>query len=202
MRQRPVTLSIDEFTAPLRQQRLSMEKETEEKRDDEAEIEAEFIQEDDPYEVMDERFKRVTKAEYQNSLKCPIHPSVSFNIDLYTKISSTAFLSKKTYHPITVYQHDPIHLVDACAIAFNIELEARRMSSQISRQHLQVIQNNDTTPLLNLLSEDQIVRRSVLKYEEEFVAALMAVQEATSYLPKHVEEAFSLHNQSLEQSRK
>lgn len=132
---------------------------------------------DDPFEVKDDAMRRVNKEEYMRSLHQPIDDSIRFNFNRFIEVSRRAFISEKP-RDAQHYNHDPIALFDALVIATNIEAMSHRIASTIPTNHLQVIENNNTTKIIDSMLTNENVRHSVHTYCEEYLYSLMTVEHA------------------------
>lgn len=146
--------------------------------------------EDDPYQIKEEKYRIVSKDEY--SQKLVIHKDMHFTLHDYTEASRASFLSKKHTHSLEYYTFDPIHLVDAACIGLHMEGQMKRACSQIPLKHLQVVQNNDMIPILNFFAHNKHAKEDLKRYYEEYIYALMCLENTTSHLPPQV--SASLNN--------
>lgn len=137
---------------------------------------------DDPYQVKDDAFRRVTKEEYIRLTQQPIDDSIHFDFMRFTEVSRRSYISKKTPRPESHYVHDPIALFDAVVIATNMDGMARRAASMIPHKHHQVIENNDVTKVIDFMSHNAEPIADMHAICEEYLFALMAVDHATRSL--------------------
>lgn len=147
---------------------------------------------DDPYEVKDEKYKRISKDEYSQRLV--LHKDIHFSLHDYTECSRAAFLSKKYTHPLEYYTFDPIRLFDAAAIGFHLEGQIKRACSQIPLKYLQIVQNNDMTPILEFFTKNKNAKEDLKQYYEEYIYALLCL-ENTSHLPPQVSELLNVFDE-------
>ena len=68
----------------------------------------------------------------------------------------------------------------------------KRACSQIPLKHLQVVQNNDMIPILNFFAHNKHAKEDLKRYYEEYIYALMCLENTTSHLPPQV--SASLNN--------
>jgi hypothetical protein len=142
---------------------------------------------DDPYRVRIERLTRVSHDEYNASSRCALPPSLSFSLAQLEQVSRRAYWEPQRPHDY--YQHDPGSLVDALVLACHMESLARRTASQVPYEQLMVVENGDMTRIIERLCTDEEMRRQVQQTGEQYLFALMAVENATRHLPKHVRHA-------------
>jgi hypothetical protein len=150
-------------------------------------------EEDDPYEAGgDDHFRYVSKEDYDLSNRVSLHPSVHFDFSLFEQISRRAYPSTKVVRPPDYYEHEPVALFDAVALATNLEGAARRASSQIAYERLVILENGDATRIIECLVGDAGMLGEVKGRAEEFLFALMAVENATRHPPTIVREALQV----------
>lgn len=148
------------------------------------EEEEEEESEDDPYEVKEEKYRTVSKDEY--SKKTQLHKDMRFTLHDYTEASRRSFLSKVHIHPEEYHQFNPILLVDASAIALHMEGQVKRASAEIALQFLQVVENGDTTKILNFFVQNKRAREELKRYYEEYIYSLLCLADTTDHLPQHI----------------
>jgi len=145
-------------------------------------------EEDDPYEVKDESFRYVSKAEYDTSCRVSLHGSIHFDFQRFEQISRRASHTTRVGRPLDYYQHEPVAIFDAIAIATNLEAAARRAGSQIPYERLVIMENNDAARIIEQVGSDGSMLAEVKSSAEEFLFALMAVENATRHPPTHIKD--------------
>lgn len=139
---------------------------------------------DDPYRVRLERLTRISHDEYSTSSRCALAPSYTFSLQQLGQISRHAFW--RDNQPKDHYTHDPGVLVDAVVMACHMEALARRTATQVPYEHLMVVENGDMTRIIEQLCTDETMLRQVHQTGQQYLFALMAVENATRHLPEHV----------------
>jgi hypothetical protein len=142
----------------------------------------------DPYEVHDDYYRYVDQAEYDHAINLHhIHPSIKCDFDAYVSISRRSYLSGKVTNPEEFYTHDPTLLIDALTIACNIEAAAKRAASLVPYDALHIVENNDTASEVEAMAVDAgAMLPAVRARGEEFLFALMAVENATRHPPDSI----------------
>lgn len=156
-------------------------------REDEEEM---VVEEDDPYEVKDDAFCYVSKAEYDASCRVSLHGGIRFDFERFERISRRAYPPSvgKGPRPPDYYQHEPVALFDAIAIATNLEAAARRAGSQIPYERLIIMENTDAARIVEQVANDGPMLAEVKASAEEFLFALMTVENATRHPPPLVRD--------------
>jgi hypothetical protein len=144
---------------------------------------------DDPYRVRLERLTRVSHDEYNASSRCALHPCYTFDLARLEHVSRRAYPNALTAQP-----HDTAPLLDALVLTCGggIEGVARRAATQIPYEQLLVVENGDTGRIIERLCEDGEMRQAVQQQAEQYLFALMAVENATRHLPEHLRPALNL----------
>ena len=146
--------------------------------------------EDDPYEVKDEELRYVTNDEFtKSSFKFSLDPSISFDFPRFQAISKTAFVSTTNPKPPSFYEHDPVNLFDAVAIATNMESFARTSGSVISLAHQKIVENDNTSAVIDYFAHNPRVTEEVKDKQQEYLFALLATENATRNPPSSIEVA-------------
>ena len=156
---------------------------------------------DDPYAVCDDHYRRVSNEEYKHSLVEPFdRDTVHIGVDEFVRVMRRLHEKPPPNVPIHEYhQIDPVLLVRAVAIACNIERMARLTASTVPYDELQMLENYDTTKVLNYIKENPQARQKVWDMTSELLFSLMVV-DATSrqpLLPSAVQKKFAATGKTL-----
>jgi hypothetical protein len=145
---------------------------------------------DDPFEVKDEALRYVTNDEFtKSSFKFSLDPSITFDFPRFQAISRTAFISTTNPKPPSFYEHDPVNLFDAVAIATNMESFARTTGAVISLGHQKIVENDNTSAVIDYFANNPRVTEEVKDKQQEYLFALLATENATRNPPPPIEMA-------------
>lgn len=140
---------------------------------------------DDPYAVTEAHYTHVTHEEYNASSRVALDPAVQFNFDRFERVSRHAYWNARVTDPAAHYQHDPVVLIDAVALACNMEAAARRAATQVAYDHLVLTENNDVARVLDAIAASEPMCTAIKDAALEYLFALMAVENATRNPPSH-----------------
>ncbi len=150
--------------------------------DDSSEDEERDWPRDDPYEVLDEQYRRVTHIEYTRSLvEAFDRDSIKLGVDEFVKVSQQSALHNANNQ--NDQEFDPLMLVRAVAIGCNIERWAHLTASCVPYGELQMLENYDTTRVLNFVQQNPQAKRKVEAMTSELLFSLMTVDLVTQHPP-------------------
>jgi len=151
---------------------------------------------DDPYRVRTvERLTRVSHDEYNTSSRCALHPCYTFDLQRLEQVSRHAYWNPKVQAPQQYYTQDTAPLIDALVLTCGVgglEGVARRAATQIPYENLLVVENGDTTRIIESICGDPAMSQSVQRAAEQYLFALMAVENATQHVPQHLREVLKM----------
>lgn len=169
------------------------EKKNDKKEEEEEEAKPSHKHEDlirhgiDPYEINDDELCSITGEDYDKLREMPIPSQIRSHFNIFTNVSRRAFLDKN--QAPSFYEHDPGILFDQICIATNIEAHAKRSVSQVTRDHLMTVKNNNVAHLIDNPPEE--VLNEMKERVEEFIWANMSVEHASRSLPPYIKTKLS-----------
>ncbi len=130
----------------------------------------------DPYEVRDPELRHMTDAEWDRMQEVALPETVRCDFTQFLDMSRRA---ARRDVPPDEYERDPIHLIDALLIACNLQLHCLSTAALVTREHIQIVENDDRTRLIDSLSQDPACVSDIQARSLEFFCACMAVEHAS-----------------------
>ncbi len=141
----------------------------------------------------DPEFCQIFMKEFPSVYRCPIPENMTLTMD------ELIYLGKRVDQETPEKDWNPSILAKALIIAHNHESHIKRCGSIITDRHLQILERDNITPILDLLTTNQDAINFVKESTSQYIYSVLATELISRDIPPEMEERFPIREALIEE---
>ncbi len=135
-------------------------------------------------------FCQIFMKEFPSVYRCPIPDDMTFTLD------ELIYLAKRVDQNTPEKEWDPYILAKALILAHNHEAHIKRCGSVITDRHLQILERDNISPILEFLTTNQDAINFVKESTSQYIYSLLATEIISRDIPPEIESKFPICDSS------